>query len=179
VSGVDDAYRRYIYLTDALARPHRSSISAPLSEENLRLGLIEAGDRRREAETKIESRLSETRERVLTLSLLDMCMAFETECRSRIPTAVGEAERVVRKHYGVRIMAQFKSQLLRRPDDFGSLDALFKIVEQHVSGPASERLSRLRKQRNRAAHGQSRTQEDDVTLEEARDLLNSVLDLLS
>ncbi len=151
----------------------------PLSEENLRLGLIEAGDPKQKAEAKIEARISETRERLWVLSLLDMCMAFETECRLRMPTAVGEAERVVRKHYDVRIMAQFKNQLLRRPDDFGSLDALFKIVEQHVPGPASERLLRLRKQRNRAAHGQNRTQEDDVSLEEARDLLNSVLDLLS
>lgn len=107
-----------------------------------------------------------------------MCTAFETDCRERIPTAIGEAERVVRKHYDVRVMELVRVQLVRQADDFRSLEAIFKIVEQHISGDGPEKLRRLRKRRNRAAHGDMGGESDPPTLEEARETLNEVLALI-
>jgi hypothetical protein len=178
VTGVDDAYRRYLYLTDALGRLQRASLAKPLSEDNLRLGLIESGDTPRGAQSKIEQRIAQTRQRLSAFALLDICTAFESECRKRIPTAVGEAERVIRRHYNVPIMSLLRQHLVRRSEDFRSLEAIFQTVEQHLPGDGPERLRRLRKQRNRAAHGELASDGSDLSLEEVAETLNSVLDLM-
>lgn len=175
---VDEAYQRYFYLTDALGRLVRSAVSKPISDENLRLGLIEAGDTPSDAKAKIIQRLDYTRDRVAELALVDMCAAFENDCRKRIPTAIGEARRVLDKHYNVRTMSQLRKQLVRQAEDFGTLETIFRLVEPYMSSESAVRLRSLRDARNRAAHCSASLRSLPLQLEDARDLLNNVLALI-
>lgn len=175
MSGVDDAYRRYIYTGDGLARLYRSARANPLSEENLRLGLVEAGDSRKEAEAKIEVRIAATRKHVNALAFLDLCAAFENECRKRIPTAIGEVRRVVTEHYDSRALGAVKLELVKNGNDFRSLDAIFELMEGRSRGDGADTLKRLRATRNSIAHGNMDSEKDRMTLEDARETLNSVL----
>jgi hypothetical protein len=118
VTAVDDAYRRYIYLTDAM------------------------------------------------------------ECRLRIPTAIGEAERVIWTHYNLRVMSLVRRHLIRQAEEFRSLEAIFKLVEQHIPGDGPEKLRVLRKQRNRIAHGDQVTEREMLSLKDTCEVLNAVLDLI-
>ncbi|WP_284946824.1 hypothetical protein [Acidisoma cladoniae] len=177
MTSVDEAYQRYFYLTDALGRLYRASISKPISEENIRLGLTRTGDTLVQAKTKITQRLDTTQARLAELALIDMCSAFESECLRRIPTAVGEAKRVLTEHYNVPVMSQITNQLVRQAEDFGSLDALFKAVESRLRPEVGAQLRDLKNERNRIAHG-TKSPPKNIQLEDARELLNAVLELI-
>jgi len=151
---LDDAWQRYNLLRMMLIRQRGDGTRQRLIRLADELGTTAASGRREDTLRKTRAALDAVELQIERQSIIELFAAFEATFRSRIPTAIGEAGRVVREHYQLPLLAVLRESLVRTQGEFRELKPLLDFVAP-ASTVSSETLSAIRSARNDAAHGLS------------------------
>jgi len=178
LGSLDQANSRYALLDEALDRLNQRAQSDPLDQRYLDINLVKLGETKAQARQSIATAVAKAKTRIRHLCLIDLCGEFEARAIEWIETAIGESRRVVNKHYSINLLKDIKERLVKEPEHFGSFDSILKLVEGKISAPDMSALHRLREQRNRSAHGMDLDLEPNISITEARQMLEKLMDRL-
>jgi hypothetical protein len=172
---IDKAYYRYTVLSGILERTRQRALANPMDQRNVDLGLTEAGRKKVEVEQDISEVFEDLTNLVNHLGILDMAAAFENYFRARLSTAIGEARRVVGKHYGIEILRRDRERLVRDPDDLQGLANITSLIDGHLSAEVAATLGQIREDRNRFTHGTNIRVPPNTTTKQTRETLNEIM----
>lgn len=176
---VDQAYKRCSLLARLVEAEYKRARSNPTDDRYVTLGVIEPWERkeRTTALRQIEVTFGELVALVDHLTILDMAASFERSFNARIATAVGAARKTLRQKYGPSALAG-REGLVRNGDDFQGLGSIANLINAALSGEVTEKLAKVRENRNRFAHGTDLSVPPTILQEDARGALNEAVGLL-
>jgi hypothetical protein len=178
MTDVDEAYQRHCRLRAILDAARRTALNQPVSQRNRDLGLIGPEDKTETARSSLEAAFDQMGRQIERAGILDLCAVFEEAFRQRVTTAVGEARRVVDAHYSVQTLQRLRRRLVREPGSFASLASIFEAVDGLISKELANGLRQLQDERNNIAHRPLPDKPSGFLLDDARELLNEVIDVI-
>jgi hypothetical protein len=171
---LDAAWERITLVRRIVMLQRGSADDARLLDVGRKLELTPQGMRREDALRKVKSAFDDMDWQIERQALIELCAAFETTFRERLPTAIGEATGIVKDRYNFSLLASVKHRLLIAADDVDSLREMFSFL---VSNEAERgrALASLREARNTAAHDLHSVRSPSVTPERAYELLHALI----
>lgn len=170
---LDEVLRRFHQLRRIVARQREASLASPDGDANQRLGLVERGTRRAEARRTLSGLFDAIEAQLERQAVLELCATFERLVRSRLPTALGEARRILGQAGRAPAVRVGLDKLLRDAEALGTLQDIFDLLVAGGSDRAG-RLADLRRSRNAVAHGMSPGSSPAVTVEATHGLLREL-----
>jgi len=176
---VDQAFNRYRLLTRLLEDARQRAVSDTTHERNVDVGLTTRGQKKQEALHNIEDAFEDLGGLVNHLALIDMAAALERYFGERLRTAIGEARKVVRDRYRSSVpLHAHREGLIRDADDFQGMADIERLIGGHVPAEVRAEWATIRRNRNNFAHGTDIRIPPTITSEQARQLLNEMIEIL-
>lgn len=174
---IEEAHRRGRILSAVLVQARERAKSDPLNGKWADCGLVNQGDKKDVALATINETFDRLSEFISYITILDMAASFEEAARRRMTTHVGEARKRLEGKKPFELPF-YKQKFMRDPADFGSLAAIWGLLESQAGVDATANFEAIREVRNLIAHG-SQPQgppkiDVDTALETLDDLFNQI-----
>ena len=171
---IDDAHRRGRILSAILLQARERAKSSPLDARWRDCGLINEGDTKQEAVETINQTFDRLSEFVSYITILDMAASFEEAVKRRLATHIGEARKKINTSKPVELPF-YRQRFLRDSSDFGSLAAIWSLLEGQAGIEEASNFEAVREARNLIAHGSQPSGAPKIDVETARQTLEDLM----